>query len=212
MAIIGERSSQALPTPVARLVAPGPSVAMQRPGAFVMRPVTSAAKPAEPSCAVRTNSMPPLRIASISGSTLPLGIPKPRSTPAALSSATMRSALFMGGEFHLPNVAEPESRGGRHDSRPTEIYTQLLLRRLKSQMAQIASRGASAADVWPPSLEASLDESQEFCQRDAGGGDQDDADHHLVGLEPGARGRDQKTEPLGRAVHLADHDSDQRMT
>ncbi len=32
MAIIGERSSQALPTPVARLVAPGPRVATQRPG------------------------------------------------------------------------------------------------------------------------------------------------------------------------------------
>ena len=31
--------------PVARLVAPGPSVAMQSPGAPVMRPVTSAAKP-----------------------------------------------------------------------------------------------------------------------------------------------------------------------
>ena len=51
---------------------------MQSPGAPVMRPVTSAAKPAEPSCAVRTNSTPPLRIASISGSTLPLGMPKPR--------------------------------------------------------------------------------------------------------------------------------------
>ena len=95
MAIIGERSSQAQPTPVARLVAPGPSVAMQRPGAPVMRPVTSAAKPAEPSCAVSTKSMPPLRIASISGSTLPLGMPKPRSMPAAFRVATIRSALFI---------------------------------------------------------------------------------------------------------------------
>ena len=96
MAISGERSSQALPTPVVRLVAPGPSVAMQSPGLPVMRPVTSAAKPAEPSCAVSTKSTPPLRIASISGSTLPLGMPKPRSMPAAFSVATMRSALFMG--------------------------------------------------------------------------------------------------------------------
>ena len=32
MAIMGERSSHAQPTPVARLVAPGPSVAMQKPG------------------------------------------------------------------------------------------------------------------------------------------------------------------------------------
>ena len=81
--------------PVARLVAPGPSVAMHSPGAPVMRPVTSAANPAEPSWAVSTNSTPPLRIASISGSTLPLGIPKPRVMPLALSVATIRSALFM---------------------------------------------------------------------------------------------------------------------
>ena len=99
MAMSGERSSQALPTPVVRLVAPGPSVAMQRPGFPVMRPVTSAAKPAEPSCAVSTKSTPPFRIASISGSTLPLGMPKPRSMPAAFRVATMRSALFM--ERHL---------------------------------------------------------------------------------------------------------------
>src|SRR5262245_11433716 len=68
---------------------------MQSPRAPVMRPVTSAAKPAEPSWAVSTNSTPPLRIASIGGSTLPLGMPKPRSIPLALSVATIRSALFM---------------------------------------------------------------------------------------------------------------------
>src|SRR5262249_11638053 len=95
MAITGERSRKAPPTPVARLIAPGPNVAMQSPGAPVMRPVTSAAKPAEPSCAVSTNSTPPWRIASISGSTLPLGMPKPRVTPFALSVAMIRSALFM---------------------------------------------------------------------------------------------------------------------
>ena len=80
---------------MARLVAPGPRVAMQSPGTPVMRPVTSAAKPAEPSWAVSTNSTPPWRIASISGSTLPLGIPKPRVMPLALSVPTIRSALFM---------------------------------------------------------------------------------------------------------------------
>src|SRR6516164_5738600 len=95
IAITGERSRKAPPTPVARLVAPGPNVAMQSPGAPVMRPVTSAANPAEPSCAVSTNSTPPVRIASISGSTLPLGMPKPRVTPFALSVAMIRSALFM---------------------------------------------------------------------------------------------------------------------
>src|SRR6266542_3479123 len=91
----GERSRKAPPTPVARLVAPGPSVARQKPGAPVIRPVTSAAKPAEPSCAVSTNSIPPVRIASMSGSTLPLGMPNPRATPFALSVAMIRSALFM---------------------------------------------------------------------------------------------------------------------
>ena len=95
MAISGERSRKAQPMPVARLVAPGPSVAMQSPGAPVMRPVTSAAKPAEPSCAVSTKSTPPWRIASISGSTLPLGMPKPRVMPADFNVATIRSALFM---------------------------------------------------------------------------------------------------------------------
>src|ERR1700745_1874328 len=95
IAIRGERPGTARPTPVARWVAPGPNVAMQSPGAPVMRPVTSAAKPAEPSCAVSTNSTPPWRIASISGSTLPLGMPKPRVTPFALSVAMIRSALFM---------------------------------------------------------------------------------------------------------------------
>src|SRR5262249_51902069 len=94
-AITGERSRKAEPTPVARFVAPGPKVAMQNPGAPVIRPVTSAANPAEPSCAVRTNSTPPLRIASMSGSTLPLGMPKPRAMPFALSVAMIRSALFM---------------------------------------------------------------------------------------------------------------------
>src|SRR5262245_38081374 len=68
---------------------------MHSPGAPVSRPVTSAAKPAEPSCAVSTKSTPPRRMASISGKTLPLGMPKPRSIPAALRVATIRSALFM---------------------------------------------------------------------------------------------------------------------
>src|SRR6266581_1063011 len=94
-AISGERSRKAQPTPVARLVAPGPSVAMHRPGAPVRRPVTSAAKPAEPSWAVSTKSSPPRRIASMRGRTLPLGMPKPRWIPAAFRVATIRSALFM---------------------------------------------------------------------------------------------------------------------
>ena len=77
MASIGERSRNAEPTPVVRLVAPGPSVAMASPGTPVRRPMTSAANAAEPSWAVRAKWIPPWRMASISGSTLPLGMPKP---------------------------------------------------------------------------------------------------------------------------------------
>src|SRR6516162_10294841 len=101
-AIMGERSSHALPTPVVRLVAPGPRVARQKPAAPVMRAVTSAAKAADPSCAVSTKGSAPLRIASISGSTLPLGMPKPRVTPFLLSVATIRSALFMSASARRP--------------------------------------------------------------------------------------------------------------
>src|SRR6266581_7969638 len=93
----GERSRKALPTPVVRLVAPGPRVAMQRPGAPVMRPMTSAANAAEPSCAVRTYGSRPSLMASSRGRTLPLGIPKPWLTPAARSVSTMSPALSMAG-------------------------------------------------------------------------------------------------------------------
>jgi hypothetical protein len=82
IAIIGDLSRYALPTPVARLVAPGPSVAMQKPGFPVILPMTSAANDADPSCAVRTNSIPPNLIDSIKGKTFPLGIPNPCVTPA----------------------------------------------------------------------------------------------------------------------------------
>src|SRR5262249_52923643 len=68
---------------------------MQSPGAPVMRPVTSAAKPAEPSCAVSTNSTPPVRIASISGSPLPLGMAKPRVARFVVGVAMNRSALII---------------------------------------------------------------------------------------------------------------------
>ena len=99
------------------MVAPGPRVAMQSPGTPVMRPVTSAAKPAEPSCAVSTKSTPPLRIASISGSTLPLGMPKPRVMPFALRVATIRSALFMGKGAALPaTTAVLDDVAGRIDA------------------------------------------------------------------------------------------------
>src|SRR5438105_3166206 len=37
------------------------------------------------------------------------------------------------------------------------------------------------ADARPPAFEAAFDQAQKFGQRDAGGGDQEDADHQLVG-------------------------------
>src|SRR5262245_34364668 len=64
-----------------------------RDRAPVMRPVTSAAKPAEPSCAVSTNSTPPWRPGLCIATLGPM--PKPRATPFALSIAIIRSALFM---------------------------------------------------------------------------------------------------------------------
>src|SRR5712691_6162965 len=68
---------------------------MHRPGVPVIRPITSAANAAEPSWAVSTYGSPPARMASSSGSTLPLGTPNPWRTPAARRVATISSALFM---------------------------------------------------------------------------------------------------------------------
>src|SRR5262245_15635669 len=93
---------------------------MQRPGTPVMRPMTSAANAAEPSCAVRTYGSPPSRIASSSGRTLPLGIPKPWLTPAARSVSTMSRALSIAGtvsvlvEHALDLAHVVGSREGQH--------------------------------------------------------------------------------------------------
>src|SRR5712692_1008162 len=68
---------------------------MQSPGAPVMRPITSAANAADPSWAVSTYGSAPARMASSTGSTLPLGTPNPWLTPAARRVATISSALSM---------------------------------------------------------------------------------------------------------------------
>src|SRR5215470_14457507 len=47
----------------------------------------------------------------------------------------------------------------------------------------------------PPTLEPSFDRPQNRRHRHAGDRDDDDAYHHLVGLEPRARDRNQKPEP-----------------
>ena len=95
MAITGARSNHAAPAPVARFVAPGPTVAMQTPGTPVIAPTVVAMKPAEVSLAVRTYSMRLSRIASIRGRTGPEGTPKAQRTPASSSMRTISSALFM---------------------------------------------------------------------------------------------------------------------
>src|SRR5215813_1309456 len=79
---------------------------MHRPGAPVRRPVTSAAKPADPSWAVSTNGRPPSRIASSSGRTLPLGMPNPCETPASRSVRTINSALFIAGDPALASLGK----------------------------------------------------------------------------------------------------------
>src|SRR5437870_5449336 len=96
MAIIGERSSQAPPTPVARLVAPGPTVDAQTPGIPVRRPTASAINAAEVSLAVRMYSTFLLaRRASIKGRTGPLGTPKTQRIPAFSKILVTNSTLFM---------------------------------------------------------------------------------------------------------------------
>src|SRR5688500_11168820 len=91
----GARSSQAHPTPVVRLVAPGPTVETQTPGRPVKYPTTDAINPADVSLAVRMNSMELRRNDSISGSTGPLGTPKTQRTPAFSSMRTIRSQFFI---------------------------------------------------------------------------------------------------------------------
>src|ERR671910_3246383 len=91
----GARSSQAQPTPVARLVAPGPTVETQAPGWPVKYPITDAINPADVSLAVRMNSIELRRNESISGRTGPLGTPKTQRTPAFSSMPTMTSLLFI---------------------------------------------------------------------------------------------------------------------
>src|SRR5918994_7153826 len=95
MAMTGARSSQAQPTPVVRLVAPGPTVETQTPRWPVRYPITEAIKPAEVSLAVKTNSMELRCNDSISGRTGPLGTPKTQRTPAFSSMPTMTSLLFI---------------------------------------------------------------------------------------------------------------------
>ena len=67
IASTGAQSSHAQPTPVVRLVAPGPRVAAQAPGVPVSWPTVVAMKPAEVSLAVNTNSTGLRPRASMSG-------------------------------------------------------------------------------------------------------------------------------------------------
>ena len=106
----GAESSQAQPTPVVRLVAPGPTVAAQAPGTPVSWPTVVAMKPAEVSLAVSTNSTGLRPRASISGSTGPLGMPKTQRTPACSSMRTMVSTLVMAFRSQL-RIRCPPAQG-----------------------------------------------------------------------------------------------------
>ncbi len=87
----GTRSSHALPTPVVRFVAPGPSVERHAPGRPVSRAHTSAMKPAQPSCVTSTNSTPVPSIARMNRMFCPPGQPKTYRIPARSSSRTTTS-------------------------------------------------------------------------------------------------------------------------
>src|SRR5918995_6564979 len=95
IASTGARSNQAQPTPVVRLVAPGPTVETQTPGRPVKYPTAEAMKPADVSLAVRTNCTELWRNDSIRGSTGPLGTPKTQRTSAFSSMRTIRSQFFI---------------------------------------------------------------------------------------------------------------------
>src|SRR6516162_9206058 len=69
----------------------------------------------------------------------------------------------------------------------------------------------SSPVAWSPALEPSFHPAEDPRHYEAGGGDDDDADHDLVGLEPRTGNRDEIAEPLGRAEHLTDHDADETM-
>src|SRR6185312_425325 len=90
----GNRSSQAHPTPVVKLVAPGPTVDTHTPGMPVRYPTALAMNPADVSLAVRINSTELRRSASISGNTGPLGTPKTQPTPASFNARAIKSLLF----------------------------------------------------------------------------------------------------------------------
>src|SRR5262245_22014601 len=138
---------------------------MQSPGAPVMRPLTSAANPAEPSCAVSTNSTPPLRIASISGSTLPLGIPKPRAIPFAFSVTTIRSALFMGFGIGHQGKVTVAAIGERATAEAASSVDSLPLKGQGRGGDRPDYRMESSAS-WPPASDA-----EQLLERPAGRGD-----------------------------------------
>src|SRR5262245_23428620 len=217
----GERSRYALPTPVVKLVAPGPRVAMQRPGKLVMRPMTSAANAAEPSCAVRTYGRPPTRIASSRGRTLPLGIPKPWLTPAARSVSTMSRALSMAGTLSvlvehaldLAHVVGP--REGQHGEHARLLWIEIV----GDHKALLAQHGAGQH---APAAGPARDDDQETAaprllqrlalgrRRHAGGERRRDdgprahrnegADGRAVGA--GVRRRDIDAREIGAAAHV----------
>ena len=95
MAITGAPSSHAQPTPVAKLVAPGPRVERQTPGMPVRLPTAVAMKPAEVSLAVSTYAIEVFSRAFMRGRTGPLGTPKTHLTPAFSNVWAIRSTFFI---------------------------------------------------------------------------------------------------------------------
>src|SRR5262249_22186107 len=82
-------------------------------------------------------------MASRSGSTLPLGIPKPCVTPAARRVSTISSALFIG----RPSYAARRAR----DRAPGRALTQPLL------LEEVVERAADVVGTWPVGGRVTLD-------------------------------------------------------
>src|SRR5215467_2392680 len=115
MARTGDRSNQAQPTPVVRLVAPGPTVEAHTPGTPVRYPTVAAMNAADVSLAVSTNSTELCRSASMSGKTGPLGMPKTQRTPACSNTRTMRSTFFINQLGVRVRRISPLRRGARRE-------------------------------------------------------------------------------------------------
>src|SRR4029079_667214 len=70
---------------------------------------------------------------------------------------------------------------------------------------------ALSANTRPPALGAAFDQAQDAGEKHTRPRNDDDANHHLVGLEARAGNRDQEADAMLGAVHFADYDAHDSM-